>query len=94
MALAILTLLPLGLSCLAVGPDIEMVEVRGGCIQMGDTFGDGNQDESPVHEVCLNDFYIGKYAVTQAEWQAVMGNNPSKFIGDRKPVESVSRYDA
>jgi formylglycine-generating enzyme required for sulfatase activity len=93
-ALATLTLLPLGSRCLAVGPDIEMVNVRGGCFQMGDAFSGGNPDERPVHEVCLNDFYIGKYAVTQAEWQAVMGNNPSKFTGDRRPVESVSWNDA
>jgi formylglycine-generating enzyme required for sulfatase activity len=94
VALATLTLLPLGSRCLAAAPEIEMVNVRGGCFQMGDAFSGGNPDERPVHEVCLNDFYIGKYAVTQAEWQAVMGNNPSKFTGDRRPVESVSWNDA
>ena len=77
----------------AAGPQIEMVKVKGGCYKMGDTFGEGNSDEKPVHEVCVNDFSIGKYLVTQAEWKAVMGTSPSKFSGDRLPVESVSWDD-
>ncbi len=44
--------------------------------------------------VTLSDFYIGKYEVTQKEWTAVMGNNPSKFIGDNLPVEMVNWYDS
>jgi len=44
--------------------------------------------------VTVSDFYIGKYDVTQKEWQAVMGSNPSKFKGDDLPVEMVSWYDA
>jgi sulfatase modifying factor 1 len=74
----------------AGGPEIEMVHVNSGCFQMGDTFGDGEIDEKPVHEVCVSDFYIAKYEVTQEQWIAVMGQNPSKFEGDRKPVEQVS----
>ncbi|TAN41392.1 MAG: hypothetical protein EPN22_15435 [Nitrospirae bacterium] len=75
---------------------IEMVLVKGGCYQMGDTFGDGDSDEKPVHEVCVDDFYIGKFEVTQGQWQAVMGNNPSNFknCGDNCPVENVSWNDA
>ncbi len=77
-------------------PGIEMVYVKGGCYQMGDTFGDGNSDEKPVHEVCPDDFYIGKYEVTQGQWKAIMGNNPSYFkdCGDNCPVEQVSWNDA
>src|SRR5512143_1814641 len=73
-------------------PDIEMVAVKGGCFQMGDTFGDGGKNEKPVHQVCVDDFSIGKYVVTQAQWQAVMGNNPSHFTacGPNCPVEQVS----
>lgn len=41
----------------------------------------------------IHSFYIGKYEVTQAEWVAVMGGNPSRFRGDQLPVESVSWYD-
>ncbi len=73
-------------------PNIEMVFVKGGCYQMGDTFGDGDASEKPVHQVCVDDFYIGRYVVTQAQWQAVMGNNPSYFsqCGPDCPVEHVS----
>lgn len=74
---------------------MEFVSVKGGCYQMGDTFGDGESDEKPVHEVCVDDFYIGKYEVTQGQWKAVMGNNPSylKDCGDNCPVETVSWND-
>ena len=76
--------------------DIEMVRVKGGCYQMGDAFGDGGAAEKPVHQVCVDDFSIGKYVVTQAQWQAVMGNNPSYFkaCGGNCPVEQVSWEDA
>lgn len=47
-------------------------------------------DELPAHEVTVSDFYIGKYEVTQAQWRAVMGGNPSYFEGDNLPVESVT----
>jgi len=74
---------------------MEMIFVNGGCYQMGDTFGDGFDSEKPVHEVCVDDFYMGKYEVTQGQWQAVMGNNPSYFkSGDNYPVEQVSWNDA
>lgn len=74
---------------------IELVLVKGGCFQMGDTFGDGQADEKPVHTVCVDDFYIGKYEVTQGQWQSVMGNNPSFFknCGEKCPVEQVSWND-
>jgi formylglycine-generating enzyme required for sulfatase activity len=73
-------------------PVIELVLVKGGCYQMGDVFGDGNTDEKPVHEVCVKDFYLGKYEVTQEQWQKVMGDNPSEFkqCGKNCPVDSVS----
>lgn len=71
---------------------MEFIFVKGGCFQMGDNFGDGYSSEYPVHEVCLDDFYIGKYEVTQGQWQKVMGSNPSLFknCGDNCPVENVS----
>ena len=74
---------------------IEMVFVKGGCFQMGDIFGKGGKDEKPVHEVCLRDFFIGKYEVTQEQWKEVMGTNPSHFsgCGDNCPVESVGYLD-
>ena len=57
---------------------MEMVYVKGGCYQMGDIFDDpdGGPEERPVHEVCIDDFYMGKYEVTQGQWKSIMGNNP------------------
>ncbi|NTV15570.1 MAG: SUMF1/EgtB/PvdO family nonheme iron enzyme [Desulfobulbaceae bacterium] len=79
-------------SGLAAG--LEMVPVKGGCFRMGNTFGGGEADEQPVHEVCLDDFQIGKYEVTQGQWQEVMGSNPAHFkSGPDYPVENVSWND-
>jgi formylglycine-generating enzyme required for sulfatase activity len=74
---------------------MEFVYVKGGCYQMGDTFGDGYENERPVHEVCIDDFSIGKFKVTQKQWKRVMDNNPSYFkkCGDDCPVENVSWDD-
>jgi formylglycine-generating enzyme required for sulfatase activity len=47
----------------------NMVYVKGGCFQMGDIFGDGWAREKPVHEVCVNDFYLGKYEITVGEFR-------------------------
>ena len=71
----------------------EMVRVPGGSFQMGDTVGGGRDDERPVHTVTLSAFSIGKYEVTQALYESVTGNNPSKFKGGNLPVEQVSWYD-
>jgi len=71
-----------------------MVFVNDGCFEMGDTFGDGKKDEKPVHEVCVDDFYMGQCEVTQGQWEDVMGSNPSKFKNGRNfPVEKVSWND-
>ena len=72
-----------------------LLKVTGSTYTMGDTFGDGFSYELPTHQVTVGDFYIGKYEVTQAEWQAVMGNNPSYFTacGTNCPVENVSWND-
>ncbi len=77
-------------------PAGKMVFVKGGCYEMGNTFGDGYKDEKPVHKVCVSDFYIGKYEVTQGQWKKIMGSNPSNFssCGDNCPVENVSWNDA
>ena len=72
---------------------MEMILVEGGTFMMGATSEqteDCFEDEIPVHEVTLSDFYIGKFLVTQKEWQEVMGDNPSHFKGDDLPVERVS----
>ncbi len=69
--------------------NIDMVWVKPGCFQMGSNSVSG--DEKPVHQVCLSKgYYMGKYDVTQAQWQSVMGNNPSNFKCQQCPVEQVS----
>ena len=78
------------------GINIEMVKVEAGSFDMGATSEMENpyEDEKPVHRVTLtNNYYIGKYEVTQALWQAVMGSNPSCFKGYDLPVETVSWND-
>ncbi len=73
---------------------IEFVLVKGDCFDMGGIFGDGYDDVNPVHEVCVDDFCIGKYEVTQGQWEDVMGSNPSVLKkGRNHPVESISWND-
>ncbi|MEO0627060.1 MAG: formylglycine-generating enzyme family protein [Bacteroidota bacterium] len=75
-------------------PDLEFVLVRKGRFIMGDDQGTFSR-EKPEHSVRISqDFYLGRYPITQAQWQAVMGDNPSEFKGDnRRPVEQVSWDD-
>jgi len=74
---------------------MQFQSLPGGCFKMGDSLGDGDDDEKPLHEVCLDPFTIGTFEVTQSQWQAVMGSNPSYFkqCGKNCPVESVSWGD-
>jgi formylglycine-generating enzyme required for sulfatase activity len=69
---------------------LEMVLLPAGSFDMGSN--NGYPDEKPVHRVTITKpFYLGKYEVTQGQWKAVMGTNPSKFTGnDELPVEQVS----
>ncbi|MEG4577767.1 formylglycine-generating enzyme family protein [Microcoleus sp. N3A4] len=72
---------------------LEMVYIPGGTFMMGSpaTEEDRRDNESPQHQVTVPAFYAGKYPITQAQWQAVMGYNPSHhFKGEKRPVESVS----
>jgi formylglycine-generating enzyme required for sulfatase activity len=70
----------------------EMVVIPAGSFQMGSN---GDADEEPVHSVSVSSFALGKYELTQGQWKAVMGSNPSKFsnCGDNCPVEQVSWND-
>jgi len=72
---------------------MTMVKIPRGTFEMGSE--NGASDEQPVHTVTISrDFWMGKTPVTQAQWQAVMGGNPSDFKGDNLPVEQVSWGDA
>jgi formylglycine-generating enzyme required for sulfatase activity len=73
-----------------------MVQIPGGSFQMGKDLGTAaTGDVTPVHTVILTGFSIGKYEVTQAQYQAVMGSNPSKSfgVGDNYPVYYICWYD-
>ncbi len=71
---------------------IELVLIPAGEFTMGES--GGEPDEQPAHRVTISQpFYLGKYEVTQAQWKQIMGNNPSKFVGDDLPVDSVSWKD-
>jgi len=67
---------------------MEFVCIQGGTFEMGDTFGDGDPDERPVHSVTVSAFCIGKTEVTQAQWQQVMGAK-----GADRPVEKYATWD-
>jgi formylglycine-generating enzyme required for sulfatase activity len=74
--------------------NLIMQRVPAGSFMMGSPDNEGYKEEHPQHRVTVKSFYIGKYEITQAQWQAVMGNNPAKFTGDLiRPVENVSWND-
>ncbi|TDJ52504.1 MAG: formylglycine-generating enzyme family protein [Nitrospina sp.] len=68
-----------------------MVFIKGGCFTMGNDR--AQADEKYEHEVCLDDFYLDRYKVTQARWTPVMGFNPSKITHADHPVEQVNYHD-
>ena len=72
----------------------NMVYVEGDTFLMGNENIYGRDREKPVHEVTVSSFYMGKYEVTQEEYQDVMGINPSFSLENNCPVECVSWYDA
>src|SRR5688572_13007051 len=71
------------------GAKMDFVLIAAGTFMMGAE--DSKPDEKPVTKITINQpFYFGKYEVTQEQWQAVMGNNPSYYKGTNLPVEQVS----
>jgi len=78
------------------GIEIQMVSVPGGTFLMGSPLSETgrDQDEGPQNEATIQSLSIGKYEVTQAQYRAVTGMNPSSFKGDDLPVDSVSWNDA
>ena len=79
------------------GVEMEFVWIPPGTFMMGSPASEKGRgaDEGPVRKVTISKgFWMGKYEVTQEEWEAVMGNNPSHFKGGRHPVETVSWNDA
>ncbi len=71
---------------------IKMVLIPAGSFLMGDTR--GNNSEKPVHKVYIDSFYMDKHEVTQEDFEAMTGFNPSRFEGDNLSVEQVRRHQA
>jgi len=82
------------MSCNSLGMEFNLIPA--GEFRMGADDKEANVDEQPVHRVRITrPFYLGKYPVTQVQWEAVMETNPSRFTGNlNRPVESVSWHDA
>ncbi|WP_307786209.1 formylglycine-generating enzyme family protein [Okeania sp. KiyG1] len=78
---------------LSNGIKLEMVYIPGGSFLMGNEEGK-YKHELPQHQVTLQPFYMSKYPITQAQYQAIMGENPSDVEGENRPVECVSWYNA
>ena len=71
---------------------IKFLKIPAGCFQMGSN--KGFNYEGPVHKVCVDSFYLGKYEVTQKQWAVFNENNLSRFKGEDHPVQRVSWNDA
>ncbi|MFK0732409.1 MAG: protein kinase, partial [Gloeotrichia echinulata HAB0833] len=76
------------------GVVLEMVAIPGGSFIMGSPENEGYDDERPQHQVTIQPFYIGKFPITQEQYAAVMGTNPSRFQGKKRPVENVNWNEA
>ncbi|WP_320060670.1 SUMF1/EgtB/PvdO family nonheme iron enzyme [Planktothrix agardhii] len=75
---------------------LEMVSIPGGTFMMGAAQNEASasSDEYPQHPVNIAAFSMAKYPITQAQWEAIMGNNPSNFKGTNRPVDSVNWHEA
>lgn len=62
---------------------MEFIRIKGGCYRMGDVFGDGEVDEKPVHEVCVDDFYLGKYEVTVGQFKKFVTETGYRTDGEK-----------
>jgi formylglycine-generating enzyme required for sulfatase activity len=73
----------------------DFAQIEGGTFTMGSPNSEFNREnDEMLHQVTVGSFYMGKYEVTQREYDAVMGGNPSRFKGAYLPVEQVSWFDA
>jgi formylglycine-generating enzyme required for sulfatase activity len=73
---------------------LDMIAIPDGKFWMGSPNRVDYDNERPRHKVTIAPFFMGKYPITQAQYQAVMGKNPSRFKGENRPVECVSWHDA
>ena len=81
--------------CRSCAAPSDMVLIKGGTFQMGSPASEADREKDEVrHSVTVSAFYIGRHEVTQAEYRALTGKNPSNFKGDDLPVENVTWFDA
>lgn len=79
---------------------MEFVKIPAGCFVMGDTHGDGQGDEKPLHKVCIESFFAGKHEVTNAQYRKFRPDHTSgsyegnNLNGDSQPVTGVTWFDA
>ena len=82
---------------------LDMVSIPGGIFIMGSSGGKGYDKEKPQHKVIVKPFFMGKFPITQEQWQAVaslpkikidLNRDPSYFKGENRPVEQISWYEA
>lgn len=85
---------PGGLQPVVNSAGIELMPIPGGSFVMGGDPADHKDDELPPHPVRVAPFYLGRYEVTQAQWQAVMGYNPSSYKHPERPVDQVTWLEA
>ena len=79
----------------SVSIDDGFIRIEGATFQIGSPEDENWRiDDETQHEVTLAAFYIDPFETTQAEWETVMGSNPSTFIGEKLPVENLSWLDA
>lgn len=78
------------------GTTLELVKIPGGTFTMGSPTNELERvdREGPQHKVTVPSFFLGKYQVTQTQWEAIMESNPSRFKGANRPVEQVSWNEA
>ncbi|NJM27792.1 MAG: SUMF1/EgtB/PvdO family nonheme iron enzyme [Pseudanabaena sp. RU_4_16] len=78
------------------GVSLHMMSIPGGEFLMGalETEAESQDSERPQHQVRIEPFWMGKFPVTQAQYQAIVGENPARFRGEHRPVENVSWNDA
>ena len=68
-------------------PGVEMALIPGGWFEMGSP--EDREIDEPLHKVYVSPFYVDKHEVTQAEYERVMGTNPSRWKGEKNPVEQI-----
>lgn len=74
--------------------NIPLIKMEAGCFEMGDQQDSGPLQGTPIHEVCLDPFWIGQFEVTQEQWSRIMDQDLAHFKGRDRPIESINFVEA